>query len=143
MHLLTLITIISSTLFVMDEAESKLLKELPVKMMANEYIVMKEKGNPNHSAIGRYSEKDGGIVPLIRPNDSIWGIHPRNVEQSFAMDCLLNDEILFVSSNDWDASGAARIGFRSIWCNRGAANSRRPERSIGKLDELLTILDTE
>ncbi len=53
------------------------------------------------------------------------------------------DEILFVSSNDWDASGAARIGFRSIWCNRGAANSRRPERTITKLDELLTILDTE
>ncbi len=77
--------------------ETKLLKELPIKLMANEYVVMKEAGNPNHSAIGRFSEKDGGIVPLIRPNESIWGIHPRNVEQSFAMDCLLNDEILFVS----------------------------------------------
>lgn len=66
-------------------------------LMANQYVVMKDLSNPNHSAIGRFSEKDGGIVPLLSPTDSIWGIHPRNVEQTFAMDCLLNDEIMFVS----------------------------------------------
>ncbi len=66
-------------------------------LVANQYIIMRDSSNPNHSAIGRYSEKEAGIVPLIAPADSIWGIHPRNVEQTFAMDCLLNDEILFVS----------------------------------------------
>jgi PhoH-like ATPase len=66
-------------------------------LFANQYVIMRDTSNPNHSAIGRFSEKDGGIVPLIAPTDSIWGIHPRNVEQTFAMDCLLNDEILFVS----------------------------------------------
>jgi PhoH-like ATPase len=58
---------------------------------------MKDAGNPNHSAIGRYSATEQAIVPLVSGADSIWGIHARNVEQSFAMDCLLNDEILFVS----------------------------------------------
>lgn len=66
-------------------------------LKANQYVVMRDSSNPNHSAIGRYSEKDQGIVPIMVPNESIWGIHPRNVEQTFAMDCLLNDEILFVS----------------------------------------------
>lgn len=66
-------------------------------LLANQYIVMRDASNPNHSAIGRFSEKEGGIVPLLSPTESIWGIHPRNVEQTFAMDCLLNDEILFVS----------------------------------------------
>lgn len=66
-------------------------------LVANQYVVMKDSSNPNHSAVGRFSEKEGGIVPLISPTESIWGIHPRNVEQAFAMDCLLNDEILFVS----------------------------------------------
>lgn len=66
-------------------------------LLANQYIIMRDVSNPNHSAIGRYSEKEGGIVPLISPTESIWGIHPRNVEQTFAMDALLNDEILFVS----------------------------------------------
>ncbi len=67
------------------------------RFLANQYIIMKDEANPNHSAIGRYSGREGAIVPLISPSDSIWGIHPRNVEQSFALDCLLNDEVLFVS----------------------------------------------
>lgn len=28
------------------------------------------------------------------------------------------DEVVFVSSNPWDAWGAARFGFRVAWCNR-------------------------
>lgn len=67
------------------------------KMLANQYVIMKDRANPNHSAIGRFDGKQGKIVPLISPTDSIWGIHPRNMEQSFALDALLNDEILFVS----------------------------------------------
>jgi len=67
------------------------------KVYANQYVIMKDVSNPNHSAIGRYFEPDGCVVPLLSPTDSIWGIHPRNVEQSFAIDCLLNDDIMFVS----------------------------------------------
>lgn len=68
-----------------------------VKLYANQYVVMKDISNPNHSAIGRYSDKDKAIVPLLNPVESIWGVHARNVEQAFALDSLLNDEILFVS----------------------------------------------
>ncbi|MEZ0390730.1 MAG: PhoH family protein [Pseudobdellovibrionaceae bacterium] len=68
-----------------------------VKLHANQYLIMKDASNPNHSAIGRYSAAEQAIVPLFSGTDNIWGIHARNVEQSFAMDCLLNDEILFVS----------------------------------------------
>lgn len=67
------------------------------KFFANEYLVMKDKANPNHSAIGRFDGKLNRVVPLISPSESIWGIHPRNTEQSFALDALLNDEMLFVS----------------------------------------------
>ena len=67
------------------------------KLHANQYVIMKDASNPNHSAIGRQSEPEGKIVPLICPTESIWGIHPRNVEQSFALDALLNDDMLFVS----------------------------------------------
>jgi PhoH-like ATPase len=75
----------------------KILNDSNIKLRANQYVIMRDASNPNHSAIGRYSEKQEGIVPLITSTQSIWGIHPRNVEQTFAMDCLLNDEILFVS----------------------------------------------
>lgn len=73
--------------------------ELPeeMKLFANQYLIMKDRGNPNHSAIARYDGKVKGAVPLISPTESVWGIHPRNMEQSFAFDALLNDELLFVT----------------------------------------------
>lgn len=67
------------------------------KLYGNQYVILKDNSNPNHSAIGRFSEAAKAIVPLINPPDSIWGIHARNVEQSFALDALLNDEIMMVS----------------------------------------------
>lgn len=77
--------------------KDKIITDETFGLVANQYVVMRDASNHNHSAIGRFSEKDGGIVPIMVPNESIWGIHPRNVEQTFAMDCLLNDEVLFVS----------------------------------------------
>lgn len=71
--------------------------EVDMKLYGNQYVIMKDSGNPNHSAIGRYHSVEKAVIPLLNPTDSIWGINARNVEQSFAMDCLLNDEILFVS----------------------------------------------
>ncbi len=76
-------------------SEKKFVPE--VKLKANQYVIMKDKANPNHSAIGRFSAAHEAIVPLVGGADSVWGIHARNAEQSFALDCLLNDEILMVS----------------------------------------------
>lgn len=67
------------------------------KLYTNQYVILKDKANPNHSAIGRFSGTEKAIVPLLNPPDSIWGIHARNVEQSFALDALLNDDIKMVS----------------------------------------------
>ncbi|MCE3010081.1 MAG: PhoH family protein [Proteobacteria bacterium] len=68
-----------------------------MKLIANQYVIMKDKSNSNHSAIGRFSAAEGAIVPLVTVPNGIWGIHARNAEQAFALDCLLNDEILMVS----------------------------------------------
>jgi len=54
------------------------------------------------------------------------------------------ERILFVSSNGWDASGAAGFGFTVAWCNRAG----RPAETLGypplttlkKLDDILTLL---
>ena len=68
-----------------------------VKLVANQYVIMNDASNPNHSAIGRFSSTEKAVVPLFSGTDGIWGVHAHNVEQSFALDCLLNDEILMVS----------------------------------------------
>jgi PhoH-like ATPase len=63
----------------------------------NEYLIIHEVGNPHRRALGRYNLKKGGIVPLIRFREGIWGVHPKNVEQQFALDALMNNEINLVS----------------------------------------------
>jgi 2-haloacid dehalogenase len=49
--------------------------------------------------------------------------------------------IVFVSSNGWDATGAAEFGFRVAWCNRAGLPAetfgKPPERTIRSLIELL------
>ncbi len=63
----------------------------------NEYMIVQEKGNDRHRALGRYSHAKKGIVPLIPLREGVWGIYPKNMEQQFALDALLNDEIKLVT----------------------------------------------
>ncbi len=63
----------------------------------NEYLILVDRNNPFKKVLGRYHAKKGGIVPLIKPKEGVWGIHPKNIEQQFALDGLLNNEINLVS----------------------------------------------
>jgi 2-haloacid dehalogenase len=52
--------------------------------------------------------------------------------------------ICFLSSNGWDAAGAAAFGFRTVWINRGAAPPENlpasPERQVNSLARLPALL---
>jgi PhoH-like ATPase len=66
--------------------------------LPNEGITLVEETNPSHTGIGRYQGALARVVPLIRtPKEGLWGIHPRNREQQFALDLLLNDDIQLVT----------------------------------------------
>jgi len=64
----------------------------------NEFVVLRDRDNPQHSAVGKYSAARQGYVPLIKiPKEGVWGIRPRNKEQAFALDLLLNDDVRLVT----------------------------------------------
>ncbi len=67
------------------------------QLKANEYIIIKDSINPNHTAMGRFSKELDSIVPVYKPVEGLWGIFPKNAEQAFAIDALLNDDIKLVS----------------------------------------------
>ncbi len=72
--------------------------DLEGEFLPNECITLAEEANPSHTAIGRYHGSLGRVLPLIRPpKEGLWGIHPRNREQQFALDLLLNDDIQLVT----------------------------------------------
>jgi PhoH-like ATPase len=64
----------------------------------NAFVVLRDRGNPQHSAVGKYSAARQAFVQLIKtPKEGVWGIRPRNKEQSFVLDLLLNDEVRLVT----------------------------------------------
>jgi len=63
----------------------------------NEYITLCESNNPRHRHVGRYSLTKKGMVPLIKMREGVWGIYPKNLEQQFAFDALLNEETKLVT----------------------------------------------
>ncbi|OHB29453.1 MAG: phosphate starvation-inducible protein PhoH [Desulfuromonadaceae bacterium GWC2_58_13] len=64
----------------------------------NQCVTLIESANPSHSAIGRYNYAMQRVTPLIRsPKEGLWGIHPRNREQQFALNLLLDDNIQLVT----------------------------------------------
>ncbi len=47
------------------------------------------------------------------------------------------DKVCFLSSNCWDAHGAAHFGFRTVWVNRaGAPDDRLPGKPVAELRDL-------
>lgn len=68
-----------------------------LNLKPNQYLILRDEANPTHTAMGRFSKELDCIVPIIKPAEGVWGIFPKNAEQAFALDALLNDEIKLVS----------------------------------------------
>ena len=73
------------------------LKDSSTQLKPNQYVILKDSANPNHTAMGRFSRELDAVVPVFKPSDGLWGIFPKNAEQVFAIDALLNDDIKLVS----------------------------------------------
>jgi PhoH-like ATPase len=67
-------------------------------LFSNQYIALVDSSDPAHFLLGRYVRKEKKIVKLMREDrDGMWRIKPKNREQIFAMDALLNDSIQLVT----------------------------------------------
>jgi len=63
----------------------------------NACIVLRDQMNPSHTALGRFDANKRVVKPLRISRDGAWGVRPRNLEQSFALDVLLDDSISLVT----------------------------------------------
>ena len=79
-----------------QERKAKLNGEIK-KGNPNQFVILKDKNNGSHTAVGRYDVKQESLVPLLKRQEGVWGIFPKNLEQNFALDLLLNDNIKLVS----------------------------------------------
>ena len=63
----------------------------------NEGFILTDEANEKHAALARRDPKSGTLLPLQLGIDAVWSILPRNAEQRFALDLLLDDSIKLVS----------------------------------------------
>ena len=63
----------------------------------NEYCTLTEEGNPKRTALTKVNADGKELVPIIDNREGVWGIKPRNREQHFAFDALLDDRVKLVT----------------------------------------------
>ncbi len=63
----------------------------------NQFLVLRDRDNPSHTALGRVDLRDHCVMPISTLKHQAWGIRPRNKEQIFALDLLLDDSIKLVT----------------------------------------------
>jgi PhoH-like ATPase len=65
---------------------------------ANEYLTLKDDTGPGaKSALAKWDKASGRALPVRKLREGVWGIKPRNKEQHFGLDMLLNDDIKLVT----------------------------------------------
>lgn len=73
------------------------LSPLP-ELQPNQFITLTDSTNAAHTANGRFDSVKEKILPLRKSGkDGIWSITPRNREQAYAFDILLDDSIKLVT----------------------------------------------
>src|SRR5437762_8560395 len=63
----------------------------------NEYCTLTEETNPKRTALTKVDATGRKLVPITDAREGVWGIKPRNREQHFAFDALLDDRIKLVT----------------------------------------------
>ena len=63
----------------------------------NQFTTLVDRTNETHTALGRFYASDGRIHPLKRVEMPPWGVKPRNREQQFALELLLDDSVQVVT----------------------------------------------
>jgi 2-haloacid dehalogenase len=77
-------------------------------------------------------------VKTYKPSPEVYELGTRAFGQSA-------ENILFVSSNVWDAAGAKAFGYRVCWCNRSGEAMDclgfDPDFTVSRLDQISSILE--
>ena len=125
---------LAPTVFPDARAALEALRDFPRAILSN--------GTP---AMLQAAVRDNGLQPYfthIISADQAQTYKPSSKVYQLAVDTLdlRADEILFVSSNAWDAAGAKAFGYRVCWCNRsGNAMDRlgfAPDVVVGSLEHI-------
>lgn len=86
----------------LEEIKPHLKRESPqgsvdIEVYANEYIQLRDAVDESHTGLARRLGDTEHLIPIGGPRKPVFGIMPRNLQQTMALDLLLDDEIKLVT----------------------------------------------
>jgi PhoH-like ATPase len=67
------------------------------KYFPNEFCTLMDEASPKKAALTKVDATGTKLIPILDCRDGVWGIKPRNREQHFALDALLDDRVKLVT----------------------------------------------
>jgi PhoH-like ATPase len=69
----------------------------PQEIQPNQFIVLRDQDDENHTGLARRLADTDHVIPVTGPRKPVFGIMARNVQQTMAMDALLDEEIKLIT----------------------------------------------
>lgn len=66
-------------------------------LLFNEFVLLKDQQDAAHTALTRFKADAGALAPVRPRRGPVFGILPRNLQQTMALDLLLDDSVKLVS----------------------------------------------
>lgn len=72
-------------------------EELKLDIVPNQFVLMQDILDESHTGLARRLSDTNHVIPVTGPRKPIFGILPRNLQQTMALDLLMDDDIRLVS----------------------------------------------
>lgn len=72
-------------------------QRVPVELFANEFVQLSDQLDESHSGLSRRLADTDHLIPVHAPRRPTFGIMPRNLQQTMAIDLLLDDDVKLIT----------------------------------------------
>lgn len=72
-------------------------KEVAISLWANQFVQLQDDLDESHTGLGRVLGDTDHIIPVHGPRKPVFGILARNLQQTMAMDLLLDDDVKLIT----------------------------------------------
>ncbi|MEM1354478.1 MAG: PhoH family protein [Planctomycetota bacterium] len=90
--------------------------EETIEVHANEFVQLKDPFDESHTGLARRLADTDHLIPVQGPRRPVYGIMARNVQQTMALDLLLDDEIKLVTLLGMAGSGKTLLALAAGMC---------------------------
>jgi len=79
------------------DGEQIYLEESDIQLYPNQYVMLISNTNEKKTALAKFQRYDFSLSRVSKFKNGVWGLTPRNKEQMFSLDLLMNPEIPIVT----------------------------------------------